>query len=623
MVPTTYTGKAQPAIVKKKRAEIAHVQAPLMGLSMATKLSSSSAEATQLTATILSNFNIEEDGIRCRAGYKIKATRGTAPVWHLIPWYGTPNAIAAASNGELWDAQSGNRLKGGFTSNNWHWTSFSNLGEYDYTVMVNGADGVWSWNGSLADDIHGDIPVTSLTSANPAVATVASTAGIFTVGQIVQVSGAAGPGTVKANGYRTVTAMDATTVTLNVDTMIPGTPPTAGPPQTSGVKINPTSGLLKEDVTSPAGETWVSPLSLNIVVSHMNRLFFADTGNLAIYYLPIQQKSGELELFPLNAIFRRGGSIRAMATWSVDGGNGMDDLLVIFSSNGECVIYSGTDPATNFKLVGRFDFDAPMSKHAITRYGGELYVLISTGLVPMSTMLKAESDQLGQSEKGVTTLFYNAAVSYRSDVGWSTFLNPSSGRLYCNTPQGANNRYKQFIRHMPKAIWSTWDGVPARCWGWLDPIIYFGDDSGNVYEMHPSHLNDNGKAIRVDVQMAWNSFKTPAKKTFMAIQTYITTDGAPQPVIDIKTEYDFSEGINQPDLSTITDGSYWDEDPWAKTQDDPPDGATWATGERAITIWNGVAGRGRVGAIRMTHTVQNSTFAIKGWEVIYEAGTLI
>jgi hypothetical protein len=412
-----------------------------------------------------------------------------------------------------------------------------------------------------------------------------------------------------------VAAKGATTITLNVDTMIAGTPPTAGTPQATGVKINPTSGMLKEDVTRPAGEAWVSVSSLNIVVSHMNRLFFADTGNLAIYYLPIQAKSGELKLFPLNAIFRRGGSIRAMATWSIDGGNGPDDVLVIFSSNGECVIYSGTDPATNFKTVGRFDFDAPMSKHSITRYGGELYVLISTGLVPMSTMLKAESDQLGQSEKGVTTLFSKAANAFRSDLGWATFLNPSSGRLYCNIPQGAKNRYMQMVRHMPKAIWATWDGIPARCWGWLDPYIYFADDSGNVYEMHPTYLNDDGKAIKVDVQMAWSSFKTPAKKSFKAIQTYISTDGAPQPVIDIKTEYDFTDGVNQPDINEIPEGSYWDVSDWNT--------AEWATGERAITIWNGVAGRGRVGAVRMTHTVQNATFAIKGWEIIFEAGTLI
>ena len=118
MLPTHYSGKATPAIAKKKRAQIAHVLPPLKGLSQATNFTPGDPKS----ATILTNFVIEDDSIKCRAGYKKTANRGTAPVWHLIPWYGDPNALMAASNNELWDAQNGMLIKGGFTSNNWHWT---------------------------------------------------------------------------------------------------------------------------------------------------------------------------------------------------------------------------------------------------------------------------------------------------------------------------------------------------------------------------------------------------------------------------------------------------------------------------------------------------------------------
>jgi len=605
MVPTLYTTKGKPAVLKKVRAETQHVMPPLKGLSQATKFTPTDNE----TAVYLSNFNVEEDCISCRAGYIKTATRGTAPVWCLIPWYGVPNSLAAASNGELWNAQNGSRLKGGFSSNDWHWTSFSNLGEYDYTVMVNGADGVWSWNGSLNDDLYGDIAVTNLTSANPAVVTVAAgDLAKFSVGQIVAVSGATGPGTVKANGYRTVTAKGASTITLSVDT-------TGGTTQTSGVKINPTSGIMKEPIVEPITEPWVSVQTFNCVVAHMNRLIFTDKSNLAFYYLPIQQKSGEVKVFPLNAVFRRGGSIRAMYTWTIDGGAGLNDMLVLFSSNGECVIYSGTDPATNFKLEGIFRFDAPMSKHAIAQYGGELYVQISTGLVPMSTMLRAETERLGQSEKSVTTMFFKNSVQFRSDQGWQVFLNPSSGRMFCNIPQGAPNRYRQFIRHMPKAIWSIYDNLPARCWSWLDPNVYFADDSGNVYEMHPAHRSDDNKPILVDVLMAWNNFKTPLWKQFTGIKTYMTSDGAPQPIIDIKTEFDFSAGYNTPNVDDEPPGAEWDIATW--------DVDYWAAGDRAVTVFNGVAGKGCVGAIRLTTKVFDASFSVNGWEVVYEKGSWI
>ena len=50
--------------------------------------------------------------------------------WRLIPYYGSAERSSlAASNGELCDAQTATVVKGGFTSNDWHWTSSRNLGE--------------------------------------------------------------------------------------------------------------------------------------------------------------------------------------------------------------------------------------------------------------------------------------------------------------------------------------------------------------------------------------------------------------------------------------------------------------------------------------------------------------
>ena len=425
MLATHYVGKAVPMLAKKKaaHAEVRHVLPPLNGLSLASRFSKALTEPELYTATILSNFVVEDNCIRVRAGYRKKATRGTAPVWHLLPYYGTPNALAAASNHELWDAQSGNLIHAGFTSDDWHWTAFSNLSQQDFTVAVNGADGVWSWNGGFA--LPGtQVNVTAVSIANPAVVTVASTAGM-TNGQLVSIEGATSTGGWNViNGNWPIGSLTGTTFALigcNTSACT-GT-------VNAGVKATPLGSVIKEVVTAPATETWITPNTFNIVVAHMNRLWFADSSNLAVYYLPLQQKSGQVSVLPLNAVFRRGGSIRAMYTWTVDGGAGMDDMLVVFSTNGECVIYAGTNPdadwnAQDFALKGVFRFDSPMSKHSITQYGGELYVLISTGLVPLSTMLRAESEQLGISDRNVPRSSSRRPINYRSDQGWQTFLNP-------------------------------------------------------------------------------------------------------------------------------------------------------------------------------------------------------
>lgn len=524
MMPSRYTTQAKPLQMKRAASRIAHISAPLKGLSLSSKLT----PGDPLTAPILKNFVIEDDRIECRAGYiKIAQAAVAAPIEHLIPWYGPAAKLLGASNNNLLDSQTGAIIKGGFTSNDWSWTSFSNLGTADFTVMVNGINGVWSWDGTL------------------------------------------GTGT----------------------------------------------GIVKETVTAPASATWIVPDQFQIVLSHMNRLWFADSSNLAVYYLPIQQKSGEVVPIPLNGVFKRGGFVKAMYTWSIDGGAGMDDRLVIFTSNGECAIWQGIDPDVDLSLVGVFRFDPPMSKHSVINYGGELYVLISTGLVPLSTMIRAETENLGKEDRNVISLFLSEAILYRDRPGWSTFLNPSTGRLLCNIPQGAPNKYMQMVRHMPRPVWSQFADLPARCWGWINPFLFFGDDTGGFYRMHPQNLNDNGNPILVDVQPAWSLYRTVAQKHFKMVLPHIITDGAPMPMLDFRTDYDTSPPVNQPDVTEVLSGALWDVATW--------DVDYWAQEVRTVNNWQGVAALGRVGAPRLTAAILNCNFGIAGFDVLYEPGAAL
>lgn len=599
-----YATKAVPARAKKERGSLVNLTAPLKGLSLATTASEGDAQ----TAVVLKNFVVDDDRISVRAGYLKKATRGTLPVWAMIPYYGQPPTMAAASNHEIWNAQNGTLIRGGFSSDDWHWTSFSNLGDREYTVMVNGVDGVWSWDGGNAAQGAAKV-VTSLSSATEAVCTVSATdIATFANGMRVVIAGADAAHAV-ANGSHYIKSVGSP---ANTFTLVGVNTVSAGTAQTTGVTASVAGSMTKENILVDPADTFISPNSFQVVLSHMNRLFFADGSNLAVYYLPLLAKEGMVAYLPLNNVFKRGGSIRAMYTWTVEGGTNLNDQLVIFTTNGECAIYGGVDPDTDFTLTGLFRFDAPMSKHSVVNYGGELYVLISTGLVPMSTLMKAETDHLGIQERNIVAAFLQDAIQYRTDQGWQAFLNPSSGRLFCNIPLGSANRYRQVVRHMPKEIWSEFADLPARCWGWLDPFVYFGDDSGNVYEMHPAHQTDDGKPIHVDLLMAWSRFKTAARKQFKAVQSYLTTDGDPRPTIDVLVNFNYGKGVNVPDISGVGGSSRWDVAMW--------DVSPWAPGKRAIILWNGVASAGVYGAVRLTADIYNCTFAVTGFDVAFEKG---
>lgn len=598
----------QPAQIKRQAAKVRHISAPLKGLSLSSKL----VTGDPLTATVLDNWVVEENQIKARPGTLLRLVHGTAPMETLVPFYGSPGKLAAATAGELVTLD-GTLVHGGFTGNDWSWTAFANLSATDYTVMVNGKDGVWSWDGGTAPD-PAAVAVTSLSNTNPARCTVApADIAKFASGQTVIIAGAAGTGMTVANGAHVIGSVG---VPANTFTLIGVDTSTGAAPQTTGVTADPPGSMAKEVLIAPVGETWVVPDQFNVVLAHMNRLWFADSTNLAVYYLPIQQKSGQLAVLPLNAVFKRGGHIVAMYTWTTEGGINVNDQLVVFSSNGEAVVYGGIDPgpAGDFTMAGIFRFDSPMSKHSVVNYGGDLYVLISTGMVPFSTLMRAETEQLGQSDRNVFSNFYKASLNNRQRPGWQAIVNPSSGRLICNMPQGGTNNYSQMVRFMPNPIWASWSALPARCWGWVDNRLFFGSDDGRVYEMHPNFLNDNGNPIKVDVQAAWSNFGTPAAKHFKMILPYLQTDGTPQPFVDIKVDYDMSLPSNQPDVTFADPGATWDIATW--------DVDFWASAVMSHNNWSGVGDLGRVGAPRLTALVRDCQFALTGWDVLYEAGSV-
>lgn len=613
MYPSRYITPEKPVVVKKTRAELQHFSPPVKGLAEAAQ----SAETDPKFAGILVNLYPDVDRLTVRAGFrKVCTIAGGTPIEHLIPYYGEPRRIIAASNHGLYDASTGVLAKSGFTSNNWHWTAFSDLGATERVIMVNGNDGVFSWDGLTTANV-GPVAIVRIdkNTVSPYYASVtvaAADIGKFKNYDDIVISGA-DAGHANANGPQLIWKVGdkANSFELyGVDTS------GWGGDQTTGTITAIVQGsFAQEAVKPPKGNTWLQVNDLSIVVAHQNRLFFADEANLAIYYLPLQQRYGELSVLPLNAIFKKGGTIRAMNTWTVAaGGTSMRDSLVIFTSNGEAAIYSGVDPDSDFSLEGVFRYDAPLSKWCTANYGGELYTLIPTGLTPMSAVLKSGREGVEAADRNVTNIFLRNSINYRANAGWEIFLNPNSGRMFCNIPVGGNV-YRQMVRGMANPAWCEFRNVPARCWSWQDPYVYHADDFGNVYEMHPAIQSDDGKPIYIDVQMAWSQFKTPAIKHFKMVLPYIITDGYPTPAIDVKVDFDSTPPQNVPDITVAAPGqATWNVTAW--------NSKPWVSGTRNWSNWTGVGSMGRVGAIRMTAAVFNCSFQCTGWDVMFDRGSV-
>ena len=163
--------------------------------------------------------------------------------------------------------------------------------------------------------------------------------------------------------------------------------------------------------------------------------------------------------------------------------------------------------------MGVYKFEPLHNRYCVMNYGGELYVASAD---------RADGDVHGaevgpRGRRGGRTrtssvVFSRPALPRPDPRRLGLVLNPNSGRLFCNIPEGGG-RYGQLIRNMAKPAWQEWKFIPARCWGWIDPYVYHADDKGNVYEMHPSHQSDDGLPIYVDVQTAWFAVQDPRRSS--------------------------------------------------------------------------------------------------------------
>ena len=150
------------------------------------------------------------------------------------------------------------------------------------------------------------------------------------------------------------------------------------------------------------GSTWATtaitgPTAANLVWCnvHQRRLWVGEEDSLSAWYLAVNNVSGAATEFPLAGIFRLGGFIMAMGTWTRDAGDGMDDVAVFLTSEGECAIYSGTDPsdAALWLLVGVFRIGKPIGRRCFVSAGSDLIIVTQDGFVPLSAILTLDRAQ--------------------------------------------------------------------------------------------------------------------------------------------------------------------------------------------------------------------------------------
>ena len=373
------------------------------------------------------------------------------------------------------------------------------------------------------------------------------------------------------------------------------------------------------------GSSWTTPTltgapgtpagsDFDNVTVFKERLFFIEKASTSYWVLNIKSIAGTATEVPLGSFIQKGGHLVALGAWTMDGGAGIDDMFVAITSNGETLVYQGTDPtdASNWASVGRFNLGRPAGKRCFEKISGDLLVLTEDGYQSLARAL--QSGRADPSE--ATSDKIRGAVSdmmklYRDNFGWQAILFPKAGVIIVNVPIIEGSLYHQHVFSLTAKAWSRFTGIQSGAWGFLSDDLYFGGQ-GVVYKFWDGD-NDDMADIVTDVQQAFDYFKSPGRiKRFMQIRPILEATGTIVPSLGMSTDFVVSDpkgtASYEADNTALWDESEWDTTPWA--------------GDSAIQAqWRATFGIGISGGLRMKLNANNIEVKWHATDFVYEVGS--
>ena len=373
-----------------------------------------------------------------------------------------------------------------------------------------------------------------------------------------------------------------------------------------------------------AGEiNGADPTTFRFVMSWKNRLWFVPDNSQKAYYLPIGQFAGDANPIYFGARFRYGGNLVGLYSWTIDGGEGIDDKLVGISRSGDVVVYEGIDPSIPgaFGLKGVYWVGpVPPGRHIASDFGGDLFILSLVGCVPLSKLVSGGliRDPSIYATQKIANLF-NVLMTERGNLeGWEIRIHPTDNLLIINVPVLSGSVREQLTMSLATQGWSRHRGVPMNCLETWRGKLYFGTTDSRVcvndgYADNVALSGAAPTAIDWAILTAYQNMGSASKKRLHMVKPMFITDGTvPAYTAAARWDFDLSELNPAPTAGAATAGS-WDNGNW--------DVAVWANSVTS-SKYNGTTGMGTAAAVMLRGTSITNTTLI-GFDVQVESGGLL
>ena len=325
------------------------------------------------------------------------------------------------------------------------------------------------------------------------------------------------------------------------------------------------------------------------VWAYNSRLFFIESGSMEFWYLGVGNYTGTLSSYSLQGIFKKGGSLFMGGTWALDAGDGLGDFCIIISTKGEVAIFEGTDPssASTWTLKGTYEIAEPLGKNAWMKAGGDFLVATVEGIIPISQAIRKDPAALSLSAitNAIEPTWLEEVADRRSLPFDITRWNEGNLAMV-STPGSGGQSDLCFIVNLETGGWTTYDWN-AQCAAVYNERLYWGDDSGRIYEAENGG-SDDGALYTCQMSLPFYSItRRNSLKTATLARAFFTSRRAFTPQLSLSSDYErgFPSAPSSPANNAVAvwDSGLWDTAVWDATSD-----------ESATTNWVEIEGEGDV-----------------------------
>lgn len=369
-----------------------------------------------------------------------------------------------------------------------------------------------------------------------------------------------------------------------------------------------------------------SSASLKGPLVFKSRFYWIERGTTKAWYggVNLIQGTGDdaFHSFDIALVKPVGGTLCGLASISRDGGDGPADYIAFITTEGDILVYSGSDPgdATSFAIVGHYKaaqilLTGPISDVGIAvmaRIAGDVIIGTVEGFISLAALMTyGRNDPAKIRLSDAITPDVQAAVStYGVEGPWRLVNHPTLDWLIACFPTSPRVWY---VYKLGLRAWFRVTGLPTGVAVAHETQLWFGLADGSLNIMGGG--DDAGQPIRTDYLSAWTACRMPVTlKRFTSVRPFLTAPSGSM-TYDVRAGVDFRPpGLPNPALSASSDGDAWDDAVW--------DVSPWGGAVAQITRRKPVVGQGYRIGVRIATLTQGVAGQLHHTEVIYEPGSV-